>query len=205
MKLVNVPAMLRTLSSVAGRAISGKGVLPALAAVLLAGTPFCLAQVQVANLSSTIELARADLTSQRNAIIAASMQLKDKDAAVFWPIYRKYEYERSVVDDGRAAVIKTYAQKYSTLSDADARSMAEKMIEYDAREIALKRKYFKEFSKVLPPITVAEFFQLDHRVDILVAMAVESSLPPLAGVQNIDNKGALQQGVSPQDTQQTRP
>ena len=203
MKLVNVLAMLRTLSSLTVRAISRKEALPALATVLLVGSPFCFAQVQVANLSSTIELARADLTSQRNAIIGASMQLKDKDAAAFWPIYRKYEYERSVVDDGRAAVIKTYAQNYSILSGADAKSMTEKMIEYDAREIALKRKYFKEFSKVLTPITVAEFFQLDHRVDILVAVAVESSLPPLAGVQNTDNKGALQQSISPQDNQQS--
>ncbi len=153
---------------------------------LLMLVPLCRAQVQATSLGSAIELARADMTSERNEIVTATMQLSDKEAAAFWPIYRKYEYERSLLDDGRAVVVKEYAEKYSTINDSDAKSMTERMLEYDSREIALKRKYFKEFSKVLPAITVAQFFQLDHRVDILMAMKVESSLPPLGRPQNTE-------------------
>jgi hypothetical protein len=32
---------------------------------------------------------------------------------------------------------------------------------------------------VLPALTVSEFFQLERRVDLLMDMNVESSLPPL--------------------------
>lgn len=99
------------------------------------------------------------------------------------------------MDDGRAPVIKDYAEKYSALSDSDAKSMTQKMLEYDSREIGLKRKYFKVFSKVLPPLVVAKFFQLDHRVDILMAMKVESSLPPMD-----DPEGTLQEGMGKKDT-----
>ena len=57
--------------------------------------------------------------------------------------------------------------------------MAEQMLECDSRLAALKKKYYKKFNKVLPALTVAKFFQLERRVDLMMDMQVESSLPPL--------------------------
>jgi hypothetical protein len=186
------------------RAIFRRPTLFTFMVTLLAASPLCRAQVQVASVGSAIELARADMRSQRTEIITTTLQLSDKDAAVFWPIYRKYEYERSIVDDGRAAVVKEYAQKYSTISDADAKSMTDRMLDYDSREIALKKKYVKEFSKVFPATTVAKFFQLDHRIDLLMAMQIESSLPPLwrqgdVAQQSADQQNTASQNVGPQN------
>lgn len=130
-------------------------------------------------IDSTIEIVKGDMRAQRNEIISVAMEFSNKDAAAFWPIYRKYEYERSTLNDGRAAIIKEYAEKYPTLTDADASGMTERMLEYDSRDATLKKKYFKEFNKVLPSLTVAKFFQLDHRIDLLMDLKVESSLPPL--------------------------
>jgi hypothetical protein len=181
------------------RAIFCKPTLFTIMLALLAASPLCRAQVQVTSLGSAIELARADMRSQRTEIITATMQLNDKDAAAFWPIYRKYEFERSIVDDGRAAVVKEYAQKYSTITDVDAKSMTDRMLDYDSREIALKKKYVKEFSKIFPATTVAKFFQLDHRIDLLMAMQIESSLPPLWRQAGIEQKDADQQNITSQN------
>jgi hypothetical protein len=142
------------------------------------------------------------MTSQRNEIVSATMQLSDKDAAAFWPIYRKYVYERSIVDDGRAAVVKEYAEKYSTITDTDVKSMTDRMLDYDSRDIALKKKYVKEFSKVLSATTVAKFFQLDHRIDLLIGMQVESSLPPLWRPQNAQQQKPEPQGTESQNVEQ---
>jgi len=179
-----------------------KSKMLAITAALLATSPLCRAQVQATSISSAIELARADMSSQRNEIVNATMQLSDKDAAVFWPIYRKYEYERSVVDDSRAAVVKEYAEKYSTITDTDAKSMTERMMESDSREIALKKKYAKELSRVLPATTVAKFFQLDHRLDLLEGMQVESSLPPLWRSQNAEQQKVEQQSTESHNLRQ---
>ena len=185
MGFLNGDAMLRNGNRVAVRSMFRKSALLTIVAVI-AASALCRAQTQATSLGSTIELARAEMRAKRNEIISITMQLSDKDAAVFWPIFRKYEYERSIVDDGRAAVIKEYTQKYTTITDADAQPMTERMLEYDSRDIALKKKYVKEFSKVLPATTVAKFFQLDHRIDLLVAMQVESSLPPLWSSQKTE-------------------
>jgi hypothetical protein len=136
-------------------------------------------QMHQPSLDSVIEVARADMRADRAKIISTAMEFSDKDAAAFWPVYRQYERERSALDDRRVAVIKEYSEKYSTLSDADAKTMAERMFDYDLRLAALKKTYFKKFNKVLPAYTVTKFFQLDRRVDLLMDLKVEYSLPPL--------------------------
>jgi len=123
------------------------------------------------------------MQADRTTLITAGMNFTDKDGAAFWPIYKQYEYERSRLDDDRVAVIKEYIQKYPNLTDAEAKAMAEKMLECDSRLAELKKKYYKRFNKVLPALTVAKFFQLERRVDLMMDMQVESSLPPLTQAQ----------------------
>jgi hypothetical protein len=150
---------------------------------LLALSPLCRAQSQEPSIDSAIEVARAGMQADRATIIAAAMDFSEKDAAAFWPIYRQYDYERSTLGDSRVAVVKEYAQKYPNLSDSEAKAMAERMFDYDSRLAALKKKYFKKFNKVLPALTVTKFFQLERRIDLLMDMNVESSLPPLTQAQ----------------------
>jgi len=173
-------------SGIGVQAMIRKSALLTITFVMLALSSLCRAQNQQPSMASAIEVVRADIGADRAKIITQAMNFSDKDAAAFWPIYRKYEYERSTVVDRRVAVIKEYAEKYSTLTDADAKSMAERMFDCDSRFAALKKKYFKRFNTVLPAVTVTKFFQLEHRIDLLVDMQVESSFPPLAGPQNVE-------------------
>ena len=154
----------------------------ALLMVIFAMLAFCslgLAQDQAPTLDSTIQLVRANMQADRTTLITTGMNFNEKDGAAFWPIYRQYEYERSKLDDRRVAVIKEYTQKYPNLTDAEAKAMAEQMLGCDSDLAALKMKYFKKFNKALSGLTVTKFFQLERRVDLMMDMQVESSLPPL--------------------------
>ncbi len=150
---------------------------------MLAFCPLGRAQDQEPTIDSTIAVARANMRADRTTLITTGMNFTDKEGAAFWPIYRQYEYERSRVDDRRAAVIKQYTQKYPKLTDAEAKAMAEQMLDCDSRLAELKNKYYKKFNKVLPALTVTKFFQLDRRIDLLMDMNVEVSLPPLTQAQ----------------------
>lgn len=151
---------------------------------VLAASPLCKAQDEAQpSIDSAMAVVRADIQADKATIVGQAMSLSDKDAATFWPIYRQYEYERSRLDDAREVVIKEYTQKYPNLTDAEAKAMADQMFECDSRLAALKKTYFKKFNKVLPALTVTKFFQLEHRVDLLTEMKLESSLPPLTQAQ----------------------
>jgi hypothetical protein len=150
---------------------------------VLAFCPLGRAQDQEPAIDSIIAVVRANMKADRTTLITTGMNFNDKEGAAFWPIYRQYEYERSRVDDRRAAVIKQYSQKYPTLTDADARAMAEQMLDCESRLAELKKKYYKKFNRVLPALTVTKFFQLERRVDLMMDMQVEASLPPLTQAQ----------------------
>ena len=150
---------------------------------VLAFYPLGRAQDQEPAIDSIIAVVRANMKADRTTLITTGMNFNDKEGAAFWPIYRQYEYERSRVDDRRAAVIKQYSQKYPTLTDADARAMAEQMLDCESRQAELKKKYYKKFNRVLPALTVTKFFQLERRVDLMMDMQVEASLPPLTQAQ----------------------
>lgn len=160
-----------------------KSALLTITFAMLALPSVCRAQAPEPSFDSKVEVIRADMRADKTTIITAAMNFNDKDGAAFWPIYREYDRERSMLEDGRVAVIKAYTEKYPNLTDADAKSMAERIFECDSRLIALKKIYYKKLNKVLPALTVTKFFQLDRRIDLMMDMKVESSLPPLTAAQ----------------------
>jgi hypothetical protein len=155
----------------------------ALVMVMFAMLAFCpishTQDQQPPTIDSAIAVVRANMKADRTTLITIGMNFNDNDGAAFWPIYRQYEYERSKLDDRRAAVIKEYTQNYPNLTDAQAKAMADQMFGCESRLAELKKKYYKKFNKVLPALTVTKFFQLDRRIDLMMDMQVESSLPAL--------------------------
>lgn len=146
---------------------------------LLSFCPLGRAQDQEPTIDSTIAVVRANMQADRTALITSGMNFNEKEGSAFWPIYKQYEYERSKLDDRRVVVIKEYTQKYPNLNDAEAKAMAEQMLWCDSQLAELKKKYYKKFNKALPALTVTKFFQLERRVDLMMDMQVEASLPPL--------------------------
>jgi hypothetical protein len=150
---------------------------------MLAFCPLGRAQDDGPAIDSTIAVVRANMQADRAALITTGMNFSDKDGAAFWPIYQQYDYERSRLDDRRAAVIKQYTLKFRNLTDADAKAMADQMFDCESRLAELKKKYYKKFNKVLPALTVTTFFQLERRIDLMMDMQVEAALPPLTEAQ----------------------
>ena len=149
---------------------------------LLAACVTCYAQAnpsQPSDINSAIESLRADIRADKAAIISEAMQFSDKDSAVFWPIYKRYEADVAKSNDDRVQVIKTYSDKFNSITDADAKNLAERTFAYESKRTDLKKKYFKEFNKQLPATTVAKFFQLEHRLDLVIDLKLAAGLPPL--------------------------
>jgi hypothetical protein len=141
---------------------------------------FSAAQSNEMSLDSFIESLRADIRADKVAIITEAMRFSDQDGKAFWPAYRKYEADLTKVNDRRVALIKSYADKFTTMTDADAKAMIDQGFEFESRRTEVKKKYAKEFQKAgLSSLTVAKFMQLEHRLDLLVDLKIASELPPL--------------------------
>lgn len=130
------------------------------------------------NMDSYIESLRADFRADKVALITDAMQFNDRESKAFWPVYRRYEADLTKVNDERLALIKSYANKFSTMTDADAKTMINQTIDFESRRDDVKKKYVKEFEKAgISPLTLAKFLQLEHRLDLLVDLEIASELP----------------------------
>jgi len=131
-------------------------------------------------LDSYIESLRADLRADKIDIITQAMQFDDQESKAFWPVYRKYEADVTKLNDQRIALIKSYSDKFVTMTDADAKAIIEQSIDFESRRTDVKKKYAREFQNAgLSSLTVAKFLQLEHRLDLLVDLKIASELPAL--------------------------
>ncbi len=126
-----------------------------------------------------IELTRAELQTQKKAIIVEVMQFSETEAEVFWPMYRDYEFERSKLGDQELALIKKYAENFTSMTDEMAGEIMEKAFDIDEELLDLKQDYYKKISKELSKSLAARFIQLENQIGLLIDLKVASELPLL--------------------------
>jgi hypothetical protein len=134
-------------------------------------------ETQEQNLSADIELLRSDVRADKTKIITAMMQLDDKDAAVFWPIYRDYESDLAKLYDERVAGILDYTDHYLKMTDAKADELATGALQWEERRTDLKKKYYARFKQSLSAVTATRFLQVENQLLMLVDLQVAASLP----------------------------
>jgi hypothetical protein len=151
-------------------------------ATALMGAVSCFAQdvavVTVRPLTDDdIKLMRQDVQSQKEGIIKDTMQFTDAEGTAFWPIYKLYATDQKAIGDRRLAIITDYAKKYDTLSDADAKSLTQRMLQVDDDTQALRKKYFPKFEAAIGGKRAAMFYQVDNRLSLIVNVQLASVIP----------------------------
>ena len=120
---------------------------------------------------------RHDLRAQRKEITAQNMTLTADEATKFWPIYDQYRQEAIKPNDERWALIKEYAASYNTMTDAQANDFMQRATAVDQQLLALRMKYVPVFEKVISAKKTGLWYQIDHRIDLLINLQLAAIIP----------------------------
>jgi len=125
-----------------------------------------------------IQLTITAIEVQRKAMIAQGLQLAGEENG-FWKVYNDYRAKMKKVIDSRVEVITDYADAYrnNSLSDKDAAKLLDRYLKSLQNRVKVKKNFVRKFKKVLPAKKVARFYQLDHRIDLLVDMQIARGVP----------------------------
>jgi hypothetical protein len=125
-----------------------------------------------------IELTVAAVEAQRKSVIAHNLYLSEKESG-FWAVYNEYRTEMRGVADLRIGVITDYADAYrnNSLSDKLAGKLLDRSLAVQEKKLKIKKRFIRQFKKVLSAKNVTRFYQIDHRLDLLVDMQVSSGIP----------------------------
>jgi hypothetical protein len=115
-----------------------------------------------------VALLRKDLRSQKKQIIAENMELSGVEAEKFWPVYDQYADELSKIYNAKIALLKDYADNYSSMTGEQAEDYIRKRAEVEQSIIHLRLKYVPAFRKVLSGRETALFYQIDWRLGLAI-------------------------------------
>jgi hypothetical protein len=124
-----------------------------------------------------IALLRQDLRAKKMQVIGQNISLSDVEAQKFWPVYNHYVKDLQEVNNQKYALLKQYAQMWSTMTDQDAVIYVRNWLEVDQQVQALRVKYVPVVNQVLPGKKAATFFQLDRRLNMIIDLQLFSQIP----------------------------
>ena len=130
-----------------------------------------------AQIVEEIELTRAIIQAERQAIVTRAMDLTAAEAQAFWPIYREYRLEMVRVGDRLLALITTYAQNYRGLSDELAGKLLTEYLAIEKARLQVRTKYLPRFQKVLPTKKVARYYQVENKLDVIIQAELAQEIP----------------------------
>jgi hypothetical protein len=120
---------------------------------------------------------RQEAGQDRRYIVRANMLLTETESARFWPLYDEYRAERQKIGDRRVRLITDFLAAENSMSEDEARTLANQdfAIEKDTSE--LKAKWYKKMTKALSERTVARFFHIDEKLDAAADIALAANIP----------------------------
>ena len=119
------------------------------------------------------------LTAKKKAIVKDSMQLTEKESAVFWPLYNDYDKILWTSFKRYKELIKKYMQERENLSEKKAKEMMNELLEIQTDDLKHKRAYVKKFRDKLPHKRVFQYFVLEEQFEAGFFALVAEKLPPI--------------------------
>ena len=124
-----------------------------------------------------IQLTRSAIQTERQAVVAANLGLNESESAVFWPLYRDYRNAVEQAADARVDILRRLFSNYETLTDDEAMSLLDDHLAFEKEMLKIRTSYAKKMSKVLPGRTVARFFQIENKMDVIIDYEMAGEIP----------------------------
>jgi hypothetical protein len=145
----------------------------AFAALTLGTAPRAIAQSD----QGQVYAARIQLEADRAQVVADNLTLTSGEATAFWPVYHSYRADMRKISDRAVALIDNYTKVYDTMTDAQATQMLNDWMGVETDRAALRSSYLPKFLNVLPARKCARYYQIENKLDAIVAYAAAGSVP----------------------------
>ena len=124
-----------------------------------------------------VQLTRSAIQAERQAILATNLELSEKESAIFWPLYEEYRSALESTINTRVDLLNQYFSSYETLTDQEASALLDKHIAWEKEVLKVRNTYVKKMNKALSGKTVARFFQIENKMDIIVEYELAGEIP----------------------------
>jgi hypothetical protein len=127
--------------------------------------------------ADNLDVLRDKLRADKRLVIAESLQLTEKEAQAFWPVYNAYQSDMVAHYDRIFKLLDDYAGAYKTMTDPIATQLLGEFLSLQTSYLNIIVSYVPRFQKVLPPRKVARLYQLENKIRALVDYQFAQEVP----------------------------
>ena len=122
-------------------------------------------------------ITRAVIAAGRTEIVLNTLGLSEDKGRLFSPVYLDYRGDLDKEAARLADLILDYSENFEDLSDEKALEMLDEFLDIEKKRIGVKKKYVKRFKKVLTPKKLAQFYQIENKMDAIIMMELAAEVP----------------------------
>ena len=126
---------------------------------------------------SDVEIYKNKVEDKALDIMKENIDLQEDQAQIFWPLYKAYRAEVDTIMNKELEVLEEYLMNYYMLSERRAAKLMGDVLHFKREKLDLKEQYVNVMVKVLPAQTVARFFQIDSRINVMIQNQRSERIP----------------------------
>ena len=127
--------------------------------------------------ADNLDVMRDKLRADKRLVVAEALELTEKEAQAFWPVYNAYQSDMVAHYDRILKLLDTYAGSYKSMTDAVATQLLGEFLSVQTSYLNIITSYVPRFQKVLPPRKVARLYQLENKIRALVDYQFAQEVP----------------------------
>lgn len=139
------------------------------------GSPVMAQQPETVDMNILAEKIKAD----KKLFVAMNMDLSEKEAEGFWPVYDSYQTDLGQVNQRLGQLIADYAEAYNSGSvpDQTAANLIKEWLHVEAEEVKLRIANVKKLADVLPAKKVARYLQIENKIRAVIKFGLAAEVP----------------------------
>jgi len=127
--------------------------------------------------ADTMQIVLEKIRIDKKLLVAENMQLTEKEAKAFWPVYAAYQDELFLLRTRTLKLINDYATAYEKMTDGMAKKLLDEFMTIEALRLKLNKTYLPKFRTALTDAKVVRYYQIENKINAVLAYELAGSIP----------------------------
>ena len=127
--------------------------------------------------ADNMQLVKEKIKADKKLLVAENMELTEKEAKAFWPVYDSYQKDLGKVNERLLKLIDEYAQNYNTMTDQAAQALTAKYLAIESDRIKMIQSYVPKITKAVGSKKAARYLQLENKISAVVKFELAANIP----------------------------
>ena len=127
--------------------------------------------------ADNMQIVREKIQADKKLLVATNMDLTEKEAQAFWPIYDSYQKDLGLLNGRMLVLLQDYAKNYQAMTDDEAKKLVDEYLAIEQGRINLKQSYRPKLRQALPEKKVARYLQIENKVEAVIRYELAGKVP----------------------------